>query len=97
MGNCSRSRFSIIILKLSIIKTYDIYGLFIYLDNEHRRAVVDEVVSTALPETKNPEEISNTVRAFMAADMPTELIGNKISNTLLRFFFFEQINTCKIK
>lgn len=44
-------------------------------ENEHRQALVDEVVSTALPETKNPEEISNTVRAFMAADMPTELIG----------------------
>jgi len=44
-------------------------------DNENRQQLVDEVVSTALPETKNPEEISNTVRAFMEADMPNELIG----------------------
>jgi clathrin heavy chain len=33
------------------------------------------VTSTALPETKNPDEVSTTVKAFMAAKLPNELIG----------------------
>jgi clathrin heavy chain len=44
-------------------------------ENEFRRSVIDQVVQTALPETKNPEEVSNTVKAFMAADLPTELMS----------------------
>ncbi|CAN0081352.1 unnamed protein product, partial [Laminaria digitata] len=32
------------------------------------------VVQTALPETKNAEEVSTTVKAFMNADLPSELI-----------------------
>lgn len=43
-------------------------------DNEHRRSLIDQVVSTALPESKNPEQVSVTVRAFMAANLPHELI-----------------------
>jgi clathrin heavy chain len=43
-------------------------------DNEYRRSVIDQVVQTALPETHNPEEVSSTVKAFMTADLPTELI-----------------------
>ncbi|CAM9371246.1 unnamed protein product, partial [Choristocarpus tenellus] len=50
-----------------------------------RRALIDqarflgmgegkEVVQTALPETKNADEVSTTVKAFMNADMPQELI-----------------------
>ena len=44
-------------------------------ENEHKRSLVDEVAGTALPESKNPEEVSTTVKAFLAADMPSELIG----------------------
>lgn len=33
-----------------------------------------KVVQTALPETKNAEEVSTTVKAFMNADLPSELI-----------------------
>eukprot|EP00398_MALV-I-01_sp_L67-1_P000178 gene178-941_t len=43
-------------------------------DNEHRRQVIDQIVSTALPESNNPEEVSSTVKAFMSADLPNELI-----------------------
>jgi clathrin heavy chain len=32
------------------------------------------VVATALPETSDPDDVSTTVKAFMAADLPTELI-----------------------
>jgi clathrin heavy chain len=39
-----------------------------------RRYLLDQVVQTALPETKNPEEVSSTVKAFMACDMPGELV-----------------------
>jgi clathrin heavy chain len=39
-----------------------------------RRYLVDQVVQTALPETKNPDEVSTTVKAFMAADLPGELV-----------------------
>lgn len=43
-------------------------------DNPHRKQVIDQVVQTALPETKNADEVSTTVKAFMDADMPNELI-----------------------
>lgn len=39
-----------------------------------RRALIDQVVQTALPETKNADEVSTTVKAFMNADLPSELI-----------------------
>jgi len=43
-------------------------------DNEHRRPLIDAVVQNALPETKNPDVVSTTVKAFMKADLPNELI-----------------------
>lgn len=39
-----------------------------------RRYLLDQVVQTALPETRNPDEVSTTVRAFMNNDLPGELI-----------------------
>lgn len=42
--------------------------------NEFRRHLIDQVVSTALPEAKNPEQVSVTVKAFINADLPNELI-----------------------
>ncbi|RKO83825.1 armadillo-type protein, partial [Blyttiomyces helicus] len=42
--------------------------------NAHRRQLIDQVVATALPETQDPEDVSITVKAFMAADLPNELI-----------------------
>ncbi|KAJ1655297.1 Clathrin heavy chain [Dispira simplex] len=40
----------------------------------YRRSVVDQVVAHALAESQDPEEVSVTVKAFMAADLPNELI-----------------------
>ncbi|RVX03194.1 Clathrin heavy chain 1 [Vitis vinifera] len=43
-------------------------------DNDYRRQLIDQVVSTALPESKSPEQVSAAVKAFMTADLPHELI-----------------------
>ena len=43
-------------------------------DNQYRRQLIDQVVQTALSETLDPDDISHTVKAFMAADLPNELI-----------------------
>ncbi|KAL6066534.1 Clathrin heavy chain [Balamuthia mandrillaris] len=43
-------------------------------DNEYCKQVLDQVIQTALPESKKPEEVSVTVKALMDADRPTELI-----------------------
>lgn len=51
-----------------------LWGYVLKDENEHKRSLVDQVVQTALPESKNPDEVSTTVRAFMTADMPNELI-----------------------
>eukprot|EP00607_Mallomonas_marina_P003718 CAMPEP_0182427698 /NCGR_PEP_ID=MMETSP1167-20130531/18991_1 /TAXON_ID=2988 /ORGANISM="Mallomonas Sp, Strain CCMP3275" /LENGTH=1652 /DNA_ID=CAMNT_0024610121 /DNA_START=314 /DNA_END=5272 /DNA_ORIENTATION=+ len=39
-----------------------------------RRYLLDQVVQTALPESKSADEVSTTVKAFMQCDMPGELI-----------------------
>ena len=41
---------------------------------QNRRSLIDQVVQTALPETRDPDHVSTTVKAFMAADLPHELI-----------------------
>lgn len=43
-------------------------------ENSFRRQLIDQVVSTALPESKSPEQVSATVKAFMSANLPNELI-----------------------
>lgn len=43
-------------------------------NNPYRRQLIDQVVQTALSETQDPEDISVTVKAFMTADLPNELI-----------------------
>merc|ERR1712241_1201904 len=43
-------------------------------ENQYRRPLIDQVVQTALAETQDPEDISVTVKAFMASDLPNELI-----------------------
>lgn len=43
-------------------------------DSIHKRQLVDQVVGTAVPESDSPEAVSIAVKAFMAADLPTELI-----------------------
>ncbi|MGH0180354.1 UNVERIFIED_CONTAM: hypothetical protein FKN15_003983 [Acipenser sinensis] len=43
-------------------------------NNPFRRPLIDQVVQTALSETQDPEEMSVSVKAFMTADLPNELI-----------------------
>mmetsp|Transcript_7985 Transcript_7985/g.15241 ORF Transcript_7985/g.15241 Transcript_7985/m.15241 type:complete len:1712 (+) Transcript_7985:39-5174(+) len=42
--------------------------------NEHRRQLIDQVVASALPNSQSADEISSTVKAFMTAKLPNELI-----------------------
>jgi clathrin heavy chain len=43
-------------------------------ENVYRRQLIDQITGTALKETQDPEDVSVTVKAFMAADLPNELI-----------------------
>mmetsp|Transcript_60475 Transcript_60475/g.187310 ORF Transcript_60475/g.187310 Transcript_60475/m.187310 type:complete len:1025 (-) Transcript_60475:91-3165(-) len=52
----------------------DLWGLVLQPENQYQRSVIDQVVSTALPESTNADEVSATVKAFIAADLPNELI-----------------------
>eukprot|EP00179_Madagascaria_erythrocladioides_P030901 CAMPEP_0198327392 /NCGR_PEP_ID=MMETSP1450-20131203/14660_1 /TAXON_ID=753684 ORGANISM="Madagascaria erythrocladiodes, Strain CCMP3234" /NCGR_SAMPLE_ID=MMETSP1450 /ASSEMBLY_ACC=CAM_ASM_001115 /LENGTH=1655 /DNA_ID=CAMNT_0044031435 /DNA_START=1 /DNA_END=4968 /DNA_ORIENTATION=+ len=52
-------------------------------DNPNRKMVLDQVISVALPETKGPEKISATVKAFMAADLP-ELLMELLEKLVLQ-------------
>ena len=47
-----------------------------YVEKEsQRRQLIDQVVEWALPESESADEVSCTVKAFMAADLPGELIS----------------------
>ena len=50
------------------------WGSVLLESNPYRRPLIDQVVQTALSETQDPEEVSVTVKAFMTADLPNELI-----------------------
>ena len=43
-------------------------------DNTYRRQLIDQVIATGLPESRNADEVVNTVQAFMRAKLPSELI-----------------------
>lgn len=51
-----------------------LWATVLTIENTHRRQLIDQVVATALPETQDPEDVSISVKAFMAADLPHELI-----------------------
>lgn len=51
-----------------------LWALVLKEENTHRKQLVDQVVSTALPECKDPELVSATVKAFMTAGLSKELI-----------------------
>ncbi|EAX82133.1 Clathrin and VPS domain-containing protein, partial [Trichomonas vaginalis G3] len=44
-------------------------------ENPHMKLVVDAVISTALPECEDPDKVSMTVKAFITADIPAQLLG----------------------
>jgi len=49
--------------------------LFVLSENNlHRRSVVDQVISTAVPESTDPSNVSEAVACFLKADLPAELI-----------------------
>lgn len=52
----------------------DLWANVLLEDNPFRRQLIDQVVQTALSETQDPEDVSCTVKAFMTADLPNELI-----------------------
>ncbi|KAJ0046627.1 hypothetical protein Pint_06541 [Pistacia integerrima] len=52
----------------------DLWEKVLNPENSFRRQLIDQVVSTALPESKSPEQVSAAVKAFMTADLPHELI-----------------------
>jgi len=52
----------------------ELWATILVETNEFRSQLIDQVVQTALSETQDPEEISITVKAFMTADLPNELI-----------------------
>ena len=52
----------------------DLWATVLTKDNMHRRALIDQVVATAVPESIDPDDVSATVKAFIAADLPGELI-----------------------
>jgi len=52
----------------------ELWEIVLNEENEHRRNVIDQVVQHALPESTNADEVSATVKAFISADLPNELI-----------------------
>ncbi|CAH8290985.1 unnamed protein product [Eruca vesicaria subsp. sativa] len=52
----------------------DLWEMVLDEKNEYRRQLIDQVVSTALPESKSPEQVYSAVKGFMEADLPHELI-----------------------
>lgn len=52
----------------------ELWAIVLTPDNQYRPQVIEQVVSTALPETKNVDEVSVSVQAFIEADLPEHLI-----------------------
>ena len=52
----------------------DLWAQVLVGDNMHRRSLIDQIVATALPECTDPDDVSVTVKAFLQADLPLELI-----------------------
>ncbi|KAN0035940.1 hypothetical protein ACTA71_005234 [Dictyostelium dimigraforme] len=52
----------------------DLWSYVLSDQNEYKRSLIDQVVQTALPESTNATEVSATVKAFMDANLPNELI-----------------------
>ncbi|KAK5137642.1 hypothetical protein LTR08_007937 [Meristemomyces frigidus] len=52
----------------------EIWSYVLSENNIHRRSLVDQVISTAVPESQEPEQVSIAVKSFIDADLPVELI-----------------------
>ncbi|KAH8731300.1 clathrin heavy chain [Phaeosphaeriaceae sp. PMI808] len=52
----------------------EIWDYVLSPNNMHRRSLVDQVTSTAVPASTDPDKVSVAVKAFITGDMPAELI-----------------------
>ena len=52
----------------------EIWSFVLNDNNVHRRSLIDQVISTAVPESSEPDKVSVAVKAFLDADLPGELI-----------------------
>ncbi|CAD6503888.1 BgTH12-05632 [Blumeria graminis f. sp. triticale] len=52
----------------------ELWGFVLSANNIHRRSVIDQVISTAVPGSTEPDKVSVAVASFLASDLPTELI-----------------------
>jgi clathrin heavy chain len=52
----------------------ELWAFVLSANNIHRRSLIDQVISTAVPESTEPDKVSVAVAAFLAADLPAELI-----------------------
>ena len=52
----------------------ELWAFVLSPNNIHRRSVIDQVISTAVPESTEPDKVSVPVASFLAADLPAELI-----------------------
>ncbi|KAI9821608.1 MAG: hypothetical protein M1832_003282 [Thelocarpon impressellum] len=52
----------------------ELWAFVLSPNNLHRRSLVDQIISTAVPESTEPDKVSIAVASFLAADMPAELI-----------------------
>jgi len=52
----------------------DLWKKVLSEDTEHKKAVTDQVIQVILPQTRNPDEVSVTVKAFIEAGLQAELM-----------------------
>ena len=52
----------------------EIWAFVLNSNNVHRRSLLDQVTSTAVPESTEPDKVSVAVKALLDADLPAELI-----------------------
>ena len=52
----------------------DLWRKVLSEDTDHKKAVTDQVIQVILPQTRNPDEVSVTVKAFMEAGLTAELM-----------------------
>ncbi|ETW78923.1 hypothetical protein HETIRDRAFT_155976 [Heterobasidion irregulare TC 32-1] len=52
----------------------DLWAQVLSSENMHRRQLIDQITATAIPECTDPDDVSVTVKAFLSADLPIELI-----------------------
>jgi len=68
----------------------DLWGHVLSPDNPHRPSIIEQVVSAALPDSNNVDEVSIAVKAFMTAELHESLI-NLLEKIVLHNSEFSQI------